>query len=351
MELKGKLFGIQTQLSGGSPLIMESGSWGNGSPDSIDITKGDSDWEGWGTALKPAAEFICMARKPLSEKTIVKNVLKWGTGGINIDGCRVGYKNEEDEKSAIPGSLNNKDNKFFVGIKEGGNKHNTTGRFPANVILECTCENVIEGEKGEVKETSRVRKYNHGGGQDIIKDEDVKGIDNYNDKGDIHTDPNCPCRILNQQSVVSKKQGKVIEHNGSGGIWNKGTKEPVGRTYNDKGGASRFFYNAKVSKKERNLGLEDFEDKVIEGRDEGQDGRSVAFKKRPTPTKNIHPTVKPVKLMAYLCRLITPPGGVVLDPFMGSGSTGIAALLEGFKFIGMDMDEEYCKISEQRIKN
>jgi DNA modification methylase len=140
---------------------------------------------------------------------------------------------------------------------------------------------------------------------------------NYNDKGDIHTNPMCPCRLMDEQSS----------------------------------GAPRFFYQAKVSKKERNMGLDHFEEKVIEGRDSGQDERSVAYKPRPTATKNIHPTVKPVSLMSYLCRLITPPGGTILDPFMGSGSTGIAALLEGFNFIGMDLDPEYIKIAESRIKN
>jgi site-specific DNA-methyltransferase (adenine-specific) len=99
------------------------------------------------------------------------------------------------------------------------------------------------------------------------------------------------------------------------------------------------------------MGLDEFEDKVIEGRDPGQDDRSVAYKKRPTPTKNTHPTVKPVALMTYLCRLITPPNGIVLDPFMGSGSTGISALLEGFRFCGMEQDKSYFDIASARIEN
>jgi site-specific DNA-methyltransferase (adenine-specific) len=106
-----------------------------------------------------------------------------------------------------------------------------------------------------------------------------------------------------------------------------------------------------VSKAERNMGLDGFEDKIIEGRDEGQDERNVAYKPRPVSQKNTHPTVKPINLMAYLCRLITPEGGIVLDPFMGSGSTGVAAQLEGFKFLGMEMDPEYFKIADTRIEN
>jgi site-specific DNA-methyltransferase (adenine-specific) len=118
--------------------------------------------------------------------------------------------------------------------------------------------------------------------------------------------------------------------------------------YSDKGGASRFFYQAKVSKAERNMGLDSFEDKNV-----SHDGREKfienAYQRHENIQKNSHPTVKPINLMAYLCRLITPEGGIVLDPFMGSGSTGVAAQLEGFRFVGMEMDKEYFKIAETRI--
>lgn len=248
------------------------------------LTKGQTQWEGWGTAIKPANEPICLARKPLSEKSVAENVLKWGTGGINVDGCRVG---SEGGTKAIN-----------FGDNKGGGKGKPTndiqelneGRFPANIILECICDEVI--------------------------------------KGDIHTNPMCPCRLMDEQS---------------GG-------------FNDKGGASRFFYQAKVSKKERNMGLDGFEDNRIETTsmnwEKTTNGTTDIEYKRITPTyKNNHPTVKPVQLMAYLCRLITPPGGTILDPYMGSGSTGIAALLEGFNFIGMEMNPEYAKIAEARISN
>ncbi len=259
----------------------------------IEPYKAQNDWEGFGTALKPANEPICVARKPLSEKSVAENVLKWGTGGINIDGCRVGTEliSHGTSKMDIRGG---KLGDFHTRPRIEVEDHITEGRFPANIILECCCDEVNES-----------------------------------DKGDIHTNPNCPCYVMDGQSGVSKSNCKS-------GV---------------KGGASRFFYQAKVSKKERNMGLDGFEDKIIEGRDKGQDERAVAFKKRPTPTKNTHPTLKPINLMTYLCRLVTPPNGIVLDPFMGSGSTGISAQLEGFRFIGMEMEEEYFRIAEARIEN
>jgi len=257
----------------------------------IEITKGNSPYEGFGTGLKPANEPICLARKPF-KGTVVDNVLEWKTGGINIDGCRVGET----------GARNNGSSKGTIDSNSIGYYKPTEpidynmGRFPANIILECCCDEVIKGEKGEVKKTTRDRKYDTGDSRWDGLTSKQEGIDNYNDKGDIHTNPNCPCYMMDEQS---------------GG-------------HNDAGGASRFFYQAKVSKKERNMGVED---------------------------KNIHPTVKPVSLMTYLVRLITPPNGIVLDPFMGSGSTGIASNLEGFNFIGMEMDEEYFKIAETRIND
>jgi site-specific DNA-methyltransferase (adenine-specific) len=316
----------------------------------IDVEEPGSDnskkYNGWGTALKPANEPICVARKPLSEKSVAENVLKWGTGGINIDGCRVGYANEADEKSSIPGSLNSNQKNSSFGIGEG-HQHNSEGRFPANIILECLCDEIIDGGFVKSGSSNRTDKGIVAGVNGFGRGTEVERTT----KIDIHTNPMCPCLLLDEQSGVSEsKKGKPrITKN-----FNQNAKIGGGECnveYNDKGGASRFFYQAKVSKAERNMGLDEFEDKVIEGRDAGQDERAVAFKKRPTPTKNTHPTVKPVSLMAYLCRLVTPVNGIVLDPFMGSGSTGIAARLEGFRFCGMEMDKDYFKIAESRIES
>ena len=195
-------------------------------------------WNGWETALKPAHEPIVVARKPLSEKTVAENVLKWGTGGINIDGCRI-------ETYVQP-----------------------YGRFPANIILDEESGEMLDEQSGILK------------------------------SGD-----NC----------IRTKVGSFLEH---GGLGKAGD---VQRTYGDSGGASRFFYCAKASKKER-----------------GED--------------NNHPTVKPIALMRYLARLITPPEGIMLDPFAGSGTTLIASKLEGFFFIGIEREAKYCEIARRRVK-
>lgn len=280
------------------------------------ITKGSSEYEGWGTGLKPANEPIVLARKPLSEKSIAENVLRWRTGGLNIDGCRIGYEAGSHPKDLYGesymksghGKANN-DLQNISGKERSGVYVNDTGRFPANVILECICDEVIKGEKAErtTKKTNINNKeanwFRNAGG-------DKEDRWSFNDKGDIHTNPDCPCYIMDEQS----------------------------------GGTSRFFYRAKVSKKERNLGLDGFDENEVVR-------QGLAGEKNNPIHKNNHPTVKPINLLTYLCRLITPPNGVVLDPFMGSGSTGIAALLEGFDFIGMELEKDYYEIAEQRIKN
>jgi DNA modification methylase len=237
-------------------------------------TKGDSEFEGWGTGLKPANEPICVARKPISEKSIASNVLKWGTGGINVDGCRIG-----SELRTIPIHSNDfKDDTTMFGLHntiQHERIETTVGRFPANFIIECICEN------------------------------------------ENHTDPDCPCRLMDEHSS----------------------------------GASRFFYVAKVSKKERNLGLDNFEEKETKGSIGLHNVGGSPTKDNKRAIKNTHPTVKPIELMRYLVRLVTPKGGVVLDPFMGSGSTGVATLIEGFKFVGIEMDEDYFQIAKQRVKS
>ena len=311
------------------------------------ITKGQSDYEGWGTALKPANEPICVARKPLSEKTIAENVLKHGTGGINIDGCRIGTDDKlgRDNKTTPFQSGNNWS--INNGISKGiETNFDVDGRFPANLIIECTCDEVIPGNKGEVKKSNgRVRenhKYNSVGNMGSYDGEGT--IDNYNDKGDIHTNPDCPCRLLDEQSGDSKSsKGKERKVNNVGSFGGGTTNE--NNEYNDTGGASRFFYVPKVSKKERNMGLDNFEDKSSVRVNAPRDNEEEKTKSQ----KNNHPTIKPINLLTYLVRLITPQNGIVMDCYMGSGSTGIAALLEGFQFIGMEMDEEYFNIAEARI--
>jgi site-specific DNA-methyltransferase (adenine-specific) len=264
------------------------------------ITKPASEkaqqYEGWGTALKPAMELWTLARKPLEQKTVAENVLKYGTGGINIDGCRVEYGDENEvdfsrtcKNTADRGSVGN----FGINKnKQEINLFNKQGRFPANVIL------------SDDKEVT--------------------------------------------DSFPNTKSGLMKQHieGGEFNVYGKMYPRDV-ETIGDSGSASRFFYCAKASKSERNKGCDDFEEQVTDdGREKSIDN---AFLRAETMRKNNHPTVKPVSLMRYLCRMITPKNGIVLDPFMGSGSTGIGAKLEGFSFIGIEREEEYCKIAEARI--
>jgi site-specific DNA-methyltransferase (adenine-specific) len=278
-----------------------------------EITKGTSQYEGWGTALKPANEPICLARKPLSEKTIVDNVIKWGTGGINIDGCRIEGLYGSGKNEVIEGkeaNVFNDGNEKSTGHKNKIMVSNEYGRFPANVLLDEVAAEFLDKQTGILKGDNPNRKPRNGGHR----------------KEYVGTENN--------------------ERSGNGDINNT-------KYVSDNNGASRFFYVAKVSKKERNLGLDNFEEVKFIGdeTDMANANQDGPYKTRPTMMKNNHPTLKPINLMTYLCRLITPPGGIILDPFMGSGSTGIAACLEGFRFVGMELEENYFNIAEARINS
>jgi site-specific DNA-methyltransferase (adenine-specific) len=286
-------------------------------------TEKAKEWDGWGSALKPANEPIVLARKPLEKGlSIAENVLKWGTGGINVDGCRVGMSKTDIEKSKNnwkPQGYELKENIYEFGTKNVITEQ-PEGRFPANIILECICD------------------------------------------GDTHTNPDCPCYIMDRQSgesksVVRKPNGKPILDIEKG--WNNNSMiDKTIRGMNDKGGASRFFYCAKASKKEKNVGLNGFAKKQTTGGGGGVgdyiddvDSPSGKFDSEKAPSKNFHPTIKPINLMQYLVRLITPPNGIVLDPFMGSGTTGVACKLEGVSFVGIEMNPEYHEIAAARIEN
>ncbi len=306
----GKAFdkknGNERQVVGDRPLIGTAIHEGGTRPEgkeTLDITKGSSQYEGWGTALKPANEPICLARKPLSEKTIVDNVIKWGTGGINVDGCRIGT-------DVI--SIHNAPKGTFAGgdLDRGSDTdsyRDSEGRFPANILFDEEAAQILDEQSGILKGDSPNRGPRKGGGT-----------------------PN----FIDQEN---KRLGIVKENN---------TLTPS--KFSGDGGASRFFYIAKVSKKERNLGLDDSFDKETKGY---RPGEALGGQQIDVIKKNTHPTLKPINLMTYLCRLITPPGGICLDPFMGSGSTGIAACLEGFRFVGMELDEDYFKIAEARVNS
>jgi site-specific DNA-methyltransferase (adenine-specific) len=276
-------------------------------------TEQAQQWEGWGTALKPANEPICVARKPLSEKSVAENVLRWGTGGININGCRVGSEVRNNGSSLRDIRGNGLDAEVSSKRERLEREDSIVeGRFPANIILDEIAGEFLDEQSGITSVTGKRSQ---------------KSIDN---------------------CIEARKKNKGNSQCDVGGNIKKITEYA-----NDKGGASRFFYQAKVSKAERNMGLDGFEDKILKSNQinvEKITGREVTNPKE-SIVKNTHPTVKPVALMAYLCRLVTPVNGIVLDPFMGSGSTGIAARLEGFKFCGMELDEDYFKIASARIEN
>lgn len=310
--------GVRSMFDGGKPR-----------PATLPATLPAKEWEGWGTALKPAAECWWLARKPLSEDTVAANVQKWGTGALNIDGGRIGLDvrfNPPTHKAATAATAAMGD---FSNCKGEGST--VTGRWPANIVLshDPKCILRAEGKRAEGKRVTtdmagQVRER----AQSVRYDGDVP--DEYD------CVDGCPVAELDRQSGQSgqfeglmggKQTGSFEFHSGIGGRSGKGIVGGV----KDFGGASRFFYIAKPAGSEKHAGLGD-------AAEEGE------------PDANTHPTVKPVKLMQYLCRLITPPRGTILDAFAGSGTTGIGALAEGFNFIGIEQDPTNAKIARKRIR-
>jgi len=279
-------------------------------------------WKGWGTALKPAWEPIIMAMKPL-DGTFANNALKWGVAGLNIDEGRIEHSEPLKLTNRNLDSIYTSFAKKVGGI--AGYKKPTNiasaspqGRFPANVILECICDEVIEGK---------------------------------------HTNPECPCYMLDKQSGISKsirsRRGVQCKRYSAGIEWERATEETnTVRGHNDLVGASRFFYVAKASRSERNMGCEDLPDKIGGGMKGTEDQTLLTGSGniRNNQVKNNHPTVKPLKLMEYLCILTkTPTGGVVLDPFAGSGTTGMACKKTGRSYILIEKDPDYVEIAKRRI--
>lgn len=276
-----------------------------------------NEWNGWGTALKPSFEPIIIARKPF-KGSLVDNVIEYGVGGINIDECRVESSKEDIDKLNKEWDREwNTSYKTFaknVGGSAGFDYSNArtenkglSGRFPANTILtyDETDFNEVCGGFPNTKNSKRSSK---------------------NNKDTVYTNTYTPPKAI------------YTENN----------------TYGDSGSASRYFYCAKASKRDRDEGLDLFnQEKVNDGRQTPIDN---AFQRGETLRKNTHPTVKPTSLMQYLVRLVTPNGGTVLDPFNGSGSTGKAVMYENkehnknYKYIGIELTEEYLPISKARIE-
>lgn len=283
-------------------------------------------WQGFGTALKPAHEVWWLIRKPISEKTVAKNVLKYGTGSLNIDGARVEFRSESDKNSATPqGKVTTKTPKDGFGKAAGKygterveleRQQSDQGRFPANFLLSHSIDCADE----------------------CAEDCPVKELDGQSG----------PCKTGNIKAGTLQGFGKGKNTYGEGNV-------PREFKTDDATGASRFFksfyYTAKASKRERNEGLEGMPLKEAGIKNDSGRGFSESDPHRKIMMQNSHPTVKPQKLMRYLCKMITPPSGTVLDPFMGSGSTGVAAISEGFSFIGIEAEAEYLEIAEKRIEN
>jgi site-specific DNA-methyltransferase (adenine-specific) len=257
------------------------------------ITAEAEKWVGWGTALKPAFEPVVVARKPFAKgNTVAANVLEWGVGGLNIDASRISAA--DSFGGGAKGSSGFAANYGGEGWVAGSD----LGRWPANIILDEFTAELLDEQSG---------------------------------------------------TTTSGAAGKKASSGFPGGGYDGDYSVP----YGDTGGASRFFYVSKTNKRDRNEGLDGLPQVRASAmgyeRGLGDAGEGM-FKDRNPQKQNFHPTVKPTDLMRYLIKLVTPAGGVVLDPFTGSGSTGKAALLDGYQFIGIELTEDYLPIIEGRLR-
>jgi site-specific DNA-methyltransferase (adenine-specific) len=259
----------------------------NCSDDRFILTKGFSNWEGYGTALKPAYEPIILAMKPL-DGTFAENALKWGVAGLNIDGARIGTEKvlaHHSPAGTFAGGEPNRgsDTNYYV----------NQGRFPANLLLDEVSAEILDEQIGISKSTIR-----------LSEDKDI------------------------QRST-----------------WSLNRKGVTPRGHNDVGGASRFFYVAKASRSERDAGLDEFPERQLRD-DFGIERFNTSN------IKNNHPTVKPIKLMNYLVKLtkMPNPNQIYLDPFLGSGTTAIAVVLNRRHFIGIEKEPEYVEVAKKRIE-
>jgi site-specific DNA-methyltransferase (adenine-specific) len=285
--------------------------YGSGFPKSRDLSKMDfagtpeaEQWAGWGTALKPAHEPICVARKPLAKGcTVAANVLQFGTGALNIDGCKVGEDSTRratlrvmSSRGAPGGSFAAQDHRY-ADRSSSYPTGSDAGRWPANLI--------------------------HDGSPEVVA-------------------------LFPQSTSGAVKAGTVGGHSKGREVYGEHAGYQIGGIEASTGSAARFFYCAKASRADRNEGLADPGPQFKHGSTLRDAENLNAGGPR---AGNHHPTVKPTDLMAYLCRLVTPPGGVVLDPFMGSGTTGKAAIREGFRFIGAELEPDYMAIAAARIEH
>jgi site-specific DNA-methyltransferase (adenine-specific) len=356
-----KMAGAEREVLGRNPnsrenatkenTLYESGTVGKTDYITAPSTDAAKQWAGWGTALKPASEPIIMARKPLSEKTVAKNVLKWGTGGINIDGTRIGTEERTDKITENGFGANFMDD----GCQPSGKTYEktVTGRFPSNVMFSHADDCVQVGIIGNSYVINKTEEWSGFGQKERP---DYESESKTVDVPIYECVEGCPVKELDEQSGIRPggaypaKRGQAVNTSFASG------QETVGgaRQMGDTGGASRFFYVAKASKKDRNEGLDDLPTRRASamGYDIGlgEAGEGM-FKDRNPQKQNFHPTVKPTSLMRQLVKMVAPEGAIILDPFAGSGSTGKASVLEGRRFIGIEMTDEYLPIIQGRLEH
>ncbi len=282
-----------------------------------DATVLGQQWAGWGSGLKPAFEPIIIARKPL-EGTLAENVLKYGAGALNVAACRIDFESPQAVREAVAMATRRRagdqageviDTVFQHGESSTRRFEETTdlGRWPSNVLLDRLAAAFLDAQSGTLASGAAPTRRN------------------------------------------GSKFGGVYESPFSGHLL------PNGRAGNT-GGASRFFYVPKPSRAERDLGLEDLPPRSGGARthrkDDGQGLNSPrAGAGRTGGGRNYHPTVKPIALMQYLVRLLVPPGGKCIDPFLGSGTTGAACVLEHVEFDGVDKEADYAlELAPRRIR-
>lgn len=314
-EVIGKSARHNSRSFGSEAGDNDYGTYVGGVPDILaPVTDAAKQWEGWGTALKPAHEPICVARKPLGG-TVAENVLQFGTGGMNIDDCRIPTEDK------LGGGM----------VSKGRPKVSEGWDRPWMHDAEITEKKKIEAAKKVADAEALGRwpaNFIHDGSDEVVS--------------------LFPAKAGAAAPVKGTEQSEVTN-----GIYGKFNDRLPGQFYSDSGSAARFFYCAKASKSDRDEGvmLAMVTGAEMTGREPDTDGLNSprAGAGRTSGARNNHPTVKPTALMQWLVRLVTPPGGKVLDPFAGSGSTGKACAIEGFEFIGFEMDPHYCEIAKQRI--
>jgi DNA modification methylase len=338
-------YGLEADTSTGKPI------YGGGA------TAAARAWAGWGTALKPAWEPVILARKPVAG-TIVSNVLAHGTGALNVDACRIGT----DGGTGSTGEPNRKNQVYGDGMGGLPAVPLGAGRWPANVCLDEEAARRLDrmSEMAPAKDSRTGIKGGNGGALGAFAGSTADGVGMW---------PADPGGGVSRFFFVSRdgEPPASTPRNGSGDAAQLDLfampeepaatapppvvpePEPPAPPGDPLDGETRFFYSGKASAWDRNEGLDGLPEREAQKWNSG--GIDAHRAETARPMRNVHATVKPTDLMRWLCKLVTPPGGVVLDPFCGSGSTGVAAEAEGFRFIGIEKEPEYAEIAERRIAN